>query len=163
MVGAWCFDCCQAHWSLPIGFLLLRCSVLCTLESFSLLLFCILIYMYMFWEKMHGQVRGISCKPSSYVFWSTSNLRVMLALWTQFKPSSKNLFTDCCKAVLFCGSFVLLCFLWMSCFCACSLLPCGHLLRKGWPGGSCLLCLLRFLTFPCGILGQVWYFFCINS
>ena len=24
------------------------------------------------------------------------------------------------------------------CFCVCSLLPCGHLLGKGWPLGSCL-------------------------
>ena len=37
MVGAWCFGCCQAHQGLPVGFLLLRYSVLCTVESLSLL------------------------------------------------------------------------------------------------------------------------------
>ena len=37
MVGAWCFGCCQAHLSLPVGFLLLRYSVLFTAESLSLL------------------------------------------------------------------------------------------------------------------------------
>ena len=37
MVGAWCLSCCQAHWSLPVGFLLLLYSVLFTVESLSLL------------------------------------------------------------------------------------------------------------------------------
>ena len=37
MVGAWCFGCCQAHRGLPIGFLLLRYSVLFTVKSLSLL------------------------------------------------------------------------------------------------------------------------------
>ena len=36
MVGAWCFGCCQAHRGLPVGFLLLQYSVLCTVESLSL-------------------------------------------------------------------------------------------------------------------------------
>ena len=36
-------------------------------------------------------------------------------------------------------------FLWLSCFFLCSLVPCGHLLGKGWPLGSCLWCLLWFL------------------
>ena len=39
MVGAWCFGCCQAHKGLPVGFLLLRYSVLCTVEPLSLLYF----------------------------------------------------------------------------------------------------------------------------
>ena len=45
----------------------------------------------------------------------------------------------------------------LSCFLACSLQPCGHLLAKGWPLDS-LVCdfLLCFVTFPCGVLGQVW-------
>ena len=36
-VGAWCFGCCQAHRGLPVGFLLLRYSVLFTVEPLSLL------------------------------------------------------------------------------------------------------------------------------
>ena len=46
----------------------------------------------------------------------------------------------------------------MSCFLVCSLQPCGHLLGKGKPLGS-LVCdvLLYFVTFPCGVLGLVWY------
>ena len=38
-----------------------------------------------------------------------------------------------------------------SCFCVCSLLPCGHLLGNGWPLGSCWWCLLYFCYFP------MWY------
>ena len=37
MVGASCFGYCQAHRGLPVGFLLLWYSVLCTVESLSLL------------------------------------------------------------------------------------------------------------------------------
>ena len=51
----------------------------------------------------------------------------------------------------------------LSCVCyayvrVCLYVPCGHLLRKGWPLGSCLWCLLWVCHFPIGILGQVWYF-----
>ena len=42
--------------------------------------------------------------------------------------------------------FCVLCF---SCFCICSLLPCGgHLLGKCWPLGSCWWCFLYFCYFP---------------
>ena len=41
-----------------------------------------------------------------------------------------------------------------SCFCVCSLLPCGHLLTS-WLLFLMLNCV--FITFPCGILGQVFY------
>ena len=36
MAGAWCFGCCQTHRSLPVKFLLLRYSVLFTVESLAL-------------------------------------------------------------------------------------------------------------------------------
>ena len=47
------------------------------------------------------------------------------------------------KAVFFCGSFML----FLSCVCyafvrGCLLMPCGHLLGKGWPLGSRLWCLI---------------------
>ena len=46
----------------------------------------------------------------------------------------------------------------MPCFLVCSLQTCGHLLGKGWPLGS-IVCdvFLYFVTFPCGVLGQMWY------
>ena len=46
---------------------------------------------------------------------------------------------------------------WLSCFLVCSLQPCGHLLGKGWLLGSLCYALLFFVTFPCGVLNQVWY------
>ena len=51
--------------------------------------------------------------------------------------------------------------LFLSCFCyafvrVCLLMPCGHLLGKGWPLGSSLWCLIVKLSLPIGILGQVW-------
>ena len=40
------------------------------------------------------------------------------------------------------------------CFCVCSLLPCGKGLTS-WILFAMFNCV--FVTFPCGILGQVWY------
>ena len=42
MVGAWCFGCLSAQRGLPVGFLLLRYSVLFTVESLSLLYFLVI-------------------------------------------------------------------------------------------------------------------------
>ena len=44
-------------------------------------------------------------------------------------------------------------------FLVCSLQPGGHLLGKGLSLG-CFVCdvYLRFVTFPCGVLVQVWCF-----
>ena len=49
-------------------------------------------------------------------------------------------------------------FSYLTCFLVCSLQPCGHLLGKGLHPGS-LVCevFLCFVTFPCGVLRQVWY------
>ena len=49
---------------------------------------------------INGQVRDLSWKPSIYVSWSTSELRMRLVPWNTLKPSSKNSFTYCSKAVL---------------------------------------------------------------
>ena len=64
-------------------------------------------------------------------------------------------------SVVYCNVFVdpfcYLCFVLSSCF-ICSLQPCGHLLGKGLPLGSFVYDVsLCFVTFPCGVLGQVWY------
>ena len=40
----------------------------------------------------------------------------------------------------------------------CFLQPCGHLLGKGWPLGSCVCdVFLCFVAILYGVLGQVWY------
>ena len=43
----------------------------------------------------------------------------------------------------------------LSCFCVCSLLPCGHLLGRADLLFVMFNCV--FDTFPCGIQGKVWY------
>ena len=48
-------------------------------------------------------------------------------------------------------------FLCLSCFRICSLLHCGHQLGKVDLLALVSDVLLCFVTFPCGILGQVWY------
>ena len=83
--------------------------------------------------------------------WFTSELRVRLAPWNLFKPSSKIFLLTVPRRYFFCGSFAFFCVLCFSNFPVCSLLPCGHLLGKGWPLGSCWWCLLYFCYFP------MWY------
>ena len=61
-------------------------------------------------------------------------------------------FTDRSKGVLFLWIIcVCVCVLCFSCIRVCSLQPCGHLLGKGCPLGSCWWCLLYFCYFP------MWY------
>ena len=71
-----------------------------------------------------------------------------------FMPSS-YLLTDRSKAVLLLWIIFVICGSCLSLryYLVCSLQPCGHLLGKDWPLGS-LVC---FVTFPYGVLGQVWY------
>ena len=56
---------------------------------------------------MHWYARGLSCKPNIYVSWSTSELRVRLAPWNRFKPSSKIFLLIVPRRYFFCGPFVL--------------------------------------------------------
>ena len=93
-------------------------------------------------------------QTSIYVSWSTSKLRVRLAPWNRFKSSSKIFLLTVPRRLLPLWIICVLCFL---CFRVCSLLPCCHLLGKGWPLGSCRDVYCVFVTFPCGILNQVWY------
>ena len=45
----------------------------------------------------------------------------------------------------------------------CSLQPCGNLLGKGWPLSIFFIAVfLCFVTFPYGVLGQVWYLIVSN-
>ena len=100
---------------------------------------------------MHGwvsMVRGLSCKPNIYVSWSTSKLRVRLAQWNWFKPSSKDIFTDSSKAVLLLWVNFAINVSCLSCCLVCLLLPSCHLLGKGWHLGSRLRCFIVFCHFP---------------
>ena len=57
---------------LPVEFLLLRCSVLCTVESLSLL-YPLGISWFMCSRLINGYVGGLSCKPGVCMSWSTLN------------------------------------------------------------------------------------------
>ena len=73
---------------------------------------------------------------------STQNTsRGKYALWNRFKPSSKIFFSGRSKAVLLLWIIRVVYVLCLSCFRVC----------------SCLWCVLWFVTFPFGILEQVWY------
>ena len=111
MVEAWCFGCCQAHQGLPVGFLLLRYSVLCTVESLS----CFISFLYL---DLH--VLGDDAWISLGSFMQTKHLCVLIHIWTKgevgapwnrFKPSSKIFLLTVPRLYFFCGSFVL----FMSC------------------------------------------------
>ena len=57
---------------------------------------------------------------------------------------------------------------YLSCVCyafvrVCLLLPCGHLLAKGLPLGSCLLCLIVSLLFSKWYPGSGMVLNCIDS
>ena len=60
-------------------------------------------------------------------------------------------FRDRFQAELHLWIICVFCFLCFLCFRVCSLLPCGHLMEKDWPLGSCCWCLLYFCYFP------MWY------
>ena len=101
----------------------------------------------------------------------TKHLCVLIHIWTKgevgapsnrFQPSS-NFFTAAQRRCFFCGSFML----FLSCFYAfmhvCLLMPCGHLLGKGWPIGSRLWCLIVTLSLCNWYPGPGVVLDCINS
>ena len=84
------------------------------------------------------------------------------APWNQFEPSIK-INTNRSKEVLL---LCIICFinvLCLPCIFVCSLLPCGHLKRKGWPLGSCLWCLSWFCYYPIWYPGTGVVLDCIDS
>ena len=103
-------------------------------------------------------VQGLSCKPNIYVSYSVSELRVRLAPWNQFEPSSKTFYWPIQGGT----SFVdLLCF-----FCLVFVMPLSVsiylcLVVTCWERADilALVCgvLLRVCHFTIGILGKVWY------
>ena len=88
--------------------------------------------------------------------WSTSELRVRLAPFNWFKPSSKIFYWPFQVLLWIFHVFVLscVCYVFVS---VCLYVLWGNLLGKGWSLGSRLWCLLWVCHFPIGILGQVWY------
>ena len=112
MVGAWCFGCCQAHWSLPVGFILLQYSVLCPVGSLSLLCLLFISCFKCFFGWCIDTLGVFYAKPNIYVSQSTSELRVGCAPWNRFGPQVKY-FMTVPRQFFVCGSFVL----FLSCVC----------------------------------------------
>ena len=98
---------------------------------------------------MHWSVRGLSCKPSIYVFWSTFELRVRLARYTGLSPPVKY-FPDRSKAVLLLWIFYVFCVLCVLCLCArlfiCALCPPAGKGLTSWLSFVVSNC--EFVTFP---------------
>ena len=99
---------------------------------------------------------GLSRKPNIYVSWSTSELRVRLAPWNRFKPSS-IFYWQFQGGTSFVGHscyFGLVLVMFSRLFIAALWSPAGKGLTS-WRWFVMFYC--AFVTFPCGILGQVWY------
>ena len=100
-------------------------------------------------------------------------LCVLIHIWTKgdvvgplnrLKSSSKIFLPTVPRRCFFCGSFML----FLSCFCyafmhVCLLMPCGHLLEKGWPLGSRLWCLIVTLSISHWYPGSGVVLDCIDS
>ena len=102
----------------------------------------------------------------------TKHLCVSIHIWTKgevgglelVKPSSKIFLLTVPRRYIFCGSFML--FLSCICYafaCVCLLMPCGHLLGKGWPLGSRLWCLIVSLLLSHWYPGTGVVLDCIDS
>ena len=137
MIGASYFGCLSGPQGFTcwISFAPVFSPIYCWFLIFDLSHFYILIFV--FWEMMHWLVRGLSCKPNIFASWSTSELRVRLAPWNRFKPSSKIFLLTVPRRFFFVR--------------VCLLMPCGHLLGKDWPLGSRLWCLIVSLSL------SLWY------
>ena len=98
------------------------------------------------------------------IWFKLSELRMKLAPWNRFKPSSKIFLLTVARWYFFCRSFML----FLSCVCyafvrVCLLMPCGHLLGKGWPLGSRLWCLIVSLLLSHHYPGSGVVLDCIDS
>ena len=150
VIEAWCFGCCQAHRGLPIGFLLLRYTVLCNVESLSLIYLLFIFWFICFWKWFIDKL-GVFNANQTYICFDP----ILIWGWSWCRGAGvvppMEYFTDHSMVVLHPWFICVICVLCFSCFCVCSLLLCDHLLRKSWPLGSCWWCLLYFRYFP------MWY------
>ena len=99
----------------------------------------------------------------------TKHLCVLIHIWTKGEVGAplnrfKPFVTDRSKAVLLLWIInvisVLFCYAFMY---VCLLMPCGHLLRKGWPLGSRLWCLIVTLSLSHWYPGSDVVLDCIDS
>ena len=144
---------------LTVWFLLLRYSVVCTVESLSL------FYLLFICQFVCTRRR---CIDELSLFHANQHLCILIYIRNKGKVGTLNMFktfryfTDRFMAVLLLWIFFAiyvsrLSLLYMYCL-VCSLQLCDHLLGKGWSFGS-LVCNVSmcFVCFPYDVLGQLWY------
>ena len=148
MIGAWCFGCCQAHRNLPVRFLLIRFSVLFTVESLSLLyiLFISWFICSRRWcfDKLgvfHANQTTLCLDPHLNLGWGWCTVKIVSEydqeipqsqtadnpmaprgrVTHRFKPSRKIFLLTVPGRCFFCGSFMLFlsCFVMRSCTSIC--------------------------------------------
>ena len=157
MVGVWCFGCCQVSWVYQFDFF-------CSGIQFYVLLshyLCFISFLYLEFYVLRDDAwisQGFFMQTKHLCFLiRISTKGEVCAPWNWLKPPVKYFYLPFQRGTflwIICVIYVLC----LSCFRICSLVPCGHLLGKDWPLGSRLRCLtVFFVTFPCGILSQVWY------
>ena len=149
MVGAWYFGCCLGHRYLHVGFLMLRYSVLFTVESLSLL-YLILISWFISSRRWCINTLGV-------FLMQTKQLYFLIHIWTKGDVGAPWPFQ---------GGWSFMLFLFCFCYalvCVCLLMPSGHLLGKGWPLGSCLWCLIVKLSLSHWYPGSAVVLDCIDS
>ena len=79
-----------------------------------------------------------------YLLWSTSELRVRLAPWNWFKPSSKIFYWPFQGGISFVDHLCYLCLVFV--MLSRLFIAAVWSLGKGWPHDSCLWCLIVFLS-----------------
>ena len=163
-VSAWCFGCCPARRGLPVGFLLLRYSVLFAIVSLSLLC---LLFVSWFVSSRGWCIGGLGifCAGRASVCldphldwrWGWSAVGPVWALrWGVFTDLSRAvllLWIIYVVSVLFCYDFLQVCLL----------VPYGRLLGGGWPLGSRLWCLIVTLSLSHWYPGSGVVLDCIDS
>ena len=117
-------------------------------------------------------VLGNDALISEGSFLQTNHLCVLIHIWTKgeigaplnrFKPSCKIFLLTVPRGACFVGHLcfsVLFCYAFMH---VCLLMPCSHLLGKGWPFGSLLWCLIVTLSLSNWYPGSGVVLDCIDS
>ena len=145
MVGAWCFGYCQAYRGLPVGFLLLRISALCTVESLTLL-YLTIISLFLCSRRWYMDKLGS--------FMQTKHLCVLIHIWSKgevgapwnrFKPTSYILYWPFQGSASFVDHLCYLCLVFVVLSYSSVYLPCvrplvggGGLLARLWCLSVCL-------------------------
>ena len=110
---------------------------------------------------MHWLVRDLSCKPNIYIhIWTKGEVGAPL---NRFKPPVKYAYWPFRGGASFVDHLCYFCLVCYAFMLVCLLLPCGHLLGKGWPVCSRLRCLIVTLSLSHWYPGSGEVLGCIDS